>query len=185
MSKKQICVFTSARDYEGTPWGDVAIETGKLIGEQGYHLVYGGSMTGTMANCANAALKAGAEVTGVFVDVLRAVEPPHDAITNLIIAEDMHARKATMATLSDAFIILSGGLGTMEEFFEIWAHRKIKLHDKPIVLVNYQNFYTSLLQFLNEMLQAKMFDQQHMHMLKVVNTPAEALHYLNDFFNPS
>ena len=122
---------------------------GQLLAEHGIDLIYGGATVGLMGAAANAALAAGGNVTGVIPKDLFPREVPHRGLTKLLEVDSMHTRKQRMYELSDAFIILPGGLGTMDELFEVWTWNQIGIHAKPIGLLNIDNYFDHLLHFLD------------------------------------
>ena len=132
--KKSLCVFCGASNGVGEDYINVAKDVGKLIAQKGYHMVFGAGDCGLMGASANAALENGGTVTGVFPRVLDGLEKEHMNLTELITVDDMHTRKMTMFNKSDAFVILPGGFGTMDETFEVITWKQLHTHDKPIVL---------------------------------------------------
>lgn len=126
-----------------------ACDLGAAMVERGYGLVYGGSRTGLMGAIANAVLDAGGEAIGISVHGLANREPPYAGLTELHLMNTMHERKAMMERLSDAFITLPGGIGTLEEFFENVSWAMLGIHRKPFGLLNVEGYYSGLLQFLD------------------------------------
>ena len=126
-----------------------ATRLGTQLGEQGIRVVFGGGQVGLMGILADAALAAGGKVFGVIPNHLHKIEIGHPNVTDLRVVDNMHVRKEVMFLESDAFAILPGGLGTMDETFEILTWRQLKLHDKPIVIVNEGGYWTPLLQFFD------------------------------------
>lgn len=126
-----------------------AREVGRLIGERGWQLVYGGGSTGLMGAVADAALAHGASVIGVIPQRLVQRELGHPGLTDLQVVDSMHERKHRMAQQSDAFIALPGGIGTMEEIFEVWTWRQLGYHQKPLGLLNTTGYYDELLRFID------------------------------------
>lgn len=127
----------------------VAREVGKQIGQRGWRLVYGGGSTGLMGAVADAALAHGAEVIGVIPDRLIQRELGHGGVTELQVVGSMHERKHQMAVHSDMFLALPGGIGTMEEIFEIWTWRQLDYHRKALGLLNVNGYYDHLLKFID------------------------------------
>lgn len=143
-----ICVFCGSRTGASPADADAAREVGRLIGERGWRLVYGGGHAGMMGLVADAALAAGAPVVGVIPQSLMAREHGHTGLTELHVVQTMHERKRLMAERSDAFLALPGGLGTLEELFEVWTWRQLGYHDKPVGLLNTGGHYDALLAFI-------------------------------------
>jgi uncharacterized protein (TIGR00730 family) len=147
----RICVFCGSSPGRGEIYGEAAAGLGRLLAERGMGLVYGGASVGTMGIVADAALAAGGEVVGVIPQALVDREVAHAGLTDLRIVPDMHQRKATMADLSDGFVALPGGAGTMEELFEVWTWALLGLHAKPIGLLDVNGFYDPLAAMLDLM----------------------------------
>lgn len=143
-----LCVYCGSRPGVLPAYAELAAEVGTEIGRRGWALVYGGGRVGLMGVVADAALAAGAQVTGVIPQSLMAREVGHAALTELRVVETMHERKQTMAQRADAFLALPGGIGTFEELFEVWTWRQLGYHDKPIGLLDTAGYYQPLLQFL-------------------------------------
>lgn len=176
----RICVYMGARLGDSPMWGEAAEALGRAIAQRGWELVYGGSHVGLMGRCADAALAAGGRVTGVIPIAQMSHEVAHQGLTELIDVPDMHARKARMAELSDGFIALPGGIGTLEELFETWTWRYLHIHDKPIGLLNVNAFYTPLLAFLDHACNAGFMDLPTRQATKVESTPERLLDTLFD-----
>jgi uncharacterized protein (TIGR00730 family) len=149
-----ICVYCGSRPGHDTEFTTVAKQVGSWIGAHGGQLVYGGGKNGLMGTVADATLAAGGSVIGVIPKALVDKEQAHHGCTELHVVETMHERKQIMAERADAFLALPGGIGTLEEFFEIWTWRQIGYHDKPIGLLNVNGYYDSLLAFLQSSTQA-------------------------------
>ncbi len=171
---KKICVYCGSRPGNNPAYLEAARELGKQLTDQGLGLVYGGASIGLMAETANAVLAGGGEVYGVIPKALAEVEVAHHGLTQLHIVDDMHARKALMAELSDGFIALPGGLGTFEELFEILTWAQLGYHDKPCGLLNIEGYYDVLLQFLEQSVNAEFVKADHLALLLKSNSP-EAL----------
>ncbi len=144
-----VCVYCGSRPGNTAEFAEVAQAVGRWIGRHGGQLVYGGGHNGLMGILADAALAAGARVVGVIPKALVEKEWAHTGCTELHVVENMHERKRIMAEHADAFLALPGGIGTLEEFFEVWTWRQLGYHDKPIGLLNMGGYYDSLLAFLN------------------------------------
>jgi len=143
-----LCVYCGSRPGHEPEFAALAREVGSWIGQNGGQLVYGGGHNGLMGILADAALAAGARVIGVIPKALVEKEWAHSGCTELHIVDNMHERKRIMAEHADAFLALPGGIGTLEEFFEVWTWRQLGYHDKPVGLLNLNGFYDSLLAFL-------------------------------------
>ncbi|MEG2047775.1 MAG: TIGR00730 family Rossman fold protein [Comamonas sp.] len=143
-----ICVYCGSRPGENPAYTEAAIAVGQWIGKLGGQLVYGGGRSGLMGTVAEATRQAGGRVVGVIPQALVDKELANTACDELHIVANMHERKAMMAERSNAFLALPGGIGTFEEFFEVWTWRQLGYHDKPIGLLNTAGYYDHMLQFL-------------------------------------
>ncbi len=148
----RLCIFCGASDGRSVRYGNFAAETARAIATRGYGIVYGGGRVGLMGIVADAALDAGGEVIGVIPESLAKSEIAHNGLTRLHVVQTMHERKALMAELSDGFIALPGGFGTMDEFCEILTWRQLRIHDKPIGLLNPDGYYDHLLALFARMI---------------------------------
>lgn len=144
-----LCVYCGSRDGLDPRHLAAAREVGRQIGVRGWRLVYGGGSTGLMGTVADAALAHGAQVIGVIPQRLMNKEMGHTGVTDLQIVDSMHERKHRMAMQSDLFIALPGGIGTMEEIFEVWTWRQLGYHRKPLGLLNVAGYYDHLLRFID------------------------------------
>lgn len=139
-----VCVYCASSSRGPESHKTAARDLGRLLAENNIRLVFGGGHVGLMGIAADAALAAGGEVTGVIPTFLRDLELAHDGCDEMIVTDSMHARKQKMAELSDGFVILPGGLGTLDEAFEIITWRQLGLHDKPIVVLNSDGYWAPL-----------------------------------------
>ncbi|MBV8116549.1 MAG: TIGR00730 family Rossman fold protein [Candidatus Eremiobacteraeota bacterium] len=147
----RLCIFCGAHAGRNGRFRDVAVESARAIVEAGYGIVYGGGRVGLMGAIADAALAAGGEVVGVIPEALSSEEVAHSGVTTLHVVQSMHERKALMADLSDGFIALPGGFGTMDEFHEILTWRQLGIHNKPVGLLNVDGYYDELLALYERM----------------------------------
>ncbi|GEK48027.1 cytokinin riboside 5'-monophosphate phosphoribohydrolase [Bisbaumannia pacifica] len=170
-----ICVYLGSRDGEDPRHREATEALGRLIARRGHRLVYGGARVGLMGRLADAALAAGGQVIGVMPRHLVAREQAHQGLSELIRVTDMHERKATMAAHADAFIALPGGIGTLEELFEIWTWHYLGLHDKPLGVLDSGGFYTPLLDFMDGTVAAGFLDQRTRDRLLAATTPQALL----------
>ncbi|MDB9787191.1 TIGR00730 family Rossman fold protein [Bacteriovoracaceae bacterium] len=148
---KSICVYCASNDNLHEDYKEGARIVGKEIASRGIRIVYGGARVGLMGIVANSALEHGGEVTGVFPKFMSEQELVHEGLTELIVVETMHERKAKMAELSDAMIALPGGVGTLEEIVEVMTWANLGLHNKPLGFLNIREFYTPLMSFFKKM----------------------------------
>jgi uncharacterized protein (TIGR00730 family) len=148
---------------------------GTAIAAAGLGLVYGGASSGLMGAVADVALAGGAEVIGVLPDVLAGKEIAHAGLTRLELVSTMHERKARMAELADAFVVLPGGYGTLEELLEIVTWGQLRLHAKPVILVNTAGYWDGLLTFLDTAVAAGFLKQKNRELLLVARDAGEAV----------
>lgn len=146
---RSICIFCGSSPGNRPEYLQLARTTGWLIAERGLTLVYGGGKVGLMGAVADAALLAGGRVVGIIPQMLLDREVGHPGLSELHVVGTMSERKLMMGELSDAFLTLPGGIGTLDELFEAWTWTQLGLHDKPCGLVNYQGYYDPLVQFLD------------------------------------
>ena len=144
-----LCVYCASSIRVDDVYKNAATELGQLLGERGIRLVFGGGRVGLMGLMADAAMKAGGEVVGVIPRHLEDAEVGHRGISELHIVENMHVRKEMMFRLADAVAVLPGGLGTLDETFEIITWRQLRLHDKPIVIVDIEGFWQPFLDLVD------------------------------------
>lgn len=157
-----LCVYCGSRFGDQAAYRDAAADTGRLIAQTGGRLVYGGGRVGLMGAVADAAVAHGAPVVGVIPDVLMQREVGHAGIQELHVVKTMHERKMLMADRADAFLALPGGIGTMEEIFEMWSWQQLGYHAKPVGLLNVAGYYDALIGFLAEGLaRGFMSPEQH------------------------
>jgi uncharacterized protein (TIGR00730 family) len=149
VSKKNIAVFCAAAEGARPEYRAVAEELGRALAGHNLGLIYGGAKVGLMGAVADAMLAKGGHVIGVIPHVLVDLEVAHEGISELHVVDTMHTRKALMGEKASAFLVLPGGFGTFEELFEVLAWQTLKLHEKPIVLLNVAGFYDTMLQFLD------------------------------------
>jgi hypothetical protein len=148
---------------------------GNAIASAGLGLVYGGASVGLMGAVADAALAGGAEVIGVLPDVLAGKEIAHAGLTRLELVSTMHQRKARMAELADAFLVLPGGYGTLEELLEVVTWAQLRLHAKPVILINTLSYWDGLMQFLDTAVAAGFLKAKNRSLLRVAADAQEAV----------
>jgi len=165
---KSLCVYCGASNRGDPRHMDAARALGRLAARRGVGIVFGGGHVGLMGAVADGALAAGGRVVGVIPRHLEAREAGHRGITEMIVVDSMHARKQRMFELSDAFCVLPGGLGTLDEAFEIITWKQLDLHDKPIVLVNVGDYWGPLLRLLEHQFAAGYLSQRHARLWGVV-----------------
>lgn len=151
---RSLCVYCGSSDRGPAAHKDAARAFGHELAQRGVHLVFGGGRVGVMGTLADAVLEGGGAVTGIIPDFLMRHEVGHQGVTKLEVVATMHERKARMAELSDGFIVLPGGLGTLEELFEIVTWKQLGLHTKPIVVVNSAGYWDNLRSMIDGIVDA-------------------------------
>lgn len=152
-NSKSVCVFCGASNDVDKKFLDIGAEFGELLAKRDTTLVYGGGDCGVMGAVANSTMKHGGHVTGVFPVSLRNIENEHQNLTEIIIVNTMHERKQNMFDRSDAFIVFPGGFGTMDEMFEIITWKQLLLHDKPVIIFNYQGYWDPLVKLMHNIIE--------------------------------
>ena len=180
---RRVCVFCGSNSGSDPAYTEAARILGRLLSRDGIALVYGGGSVGLMGEVADAVLQSGGEVIGVIPHALWAREVGHRGLTDLRIVETMHERKALMADLADAFIALPGGLGTLEEIFEIWTWAQLGLHPKPLGFLDINGFFAPLMQFLDRAVRERFLKEAH-RAIAIVDTDAETLLRKFDAWQP-
>ena len=171
---ERVCVFCGSLAGDDPVFLDAARALGRALAARGLGLVYGGGSVGIMEALAVAALESGGEVTGVIPRALLDREVGLTSLKDLRVVESMHERKALMAELSDGFIALPGGIGTMEEFFEVWTWAQLGMHHKPIGLLNCAGYFDPLIAFMDAMVARGFLRAPHRELVLVEEEP-EAL----------
>jgi uncharacterized protein (TIGR00730 family) len=171
---KRACVFCGSNAGIRPEYGIAAQGLAAVLARRGLGLVYGGGNVGLMRALADSMLQAGGEVIGVIPQSLVANEVAHHGVTELRIVDTMHQRKALMNELSDAFIALPGGFGTLEEFFEILTWSQLGIHGKPIGLLNVSGYYDSLLAMLDHAVSERFLRPAHRELV-IADTDADSL----------
>jgi uncharacterized protein (TIGR00730 family) len=163
---------------------DTAREVGALLARRGVALVYGGARRGLMGAAADAALAEGGRVVGVIPHGLWAREIAHTGLSELLVVDTMHERKALMTERADAFVMLPGGAGTLEEFFEAWTWAQLGIHDKPCGVLNVGGYFDPLLAMLDHMVEERFVPLAHRQMILVDEQPARLLARLEAHESP-
>lgn len=175
---KRICVFCGSRAGRDDRYRDAAIELGELLVESGRGLVFGGGRVGLMGVIADAVLETGGEVIGVLPHMLATRELRHSGVADMRLVDDMHARKALMAELSDAFVALPGGYGTLEEFFEVVTWSQLGIHAKTVGLLNSGGFFDPLVAMIERAVSEGFIRPRHRELIVVADNPRELLERL-------
>ncbi len=177
---KSVAVFCGASNNIAEEYLNEGRKLGKMIAKEGYHTVFGAGDCGLMGAVANSALDNGGTVTGVFPRILEGLEKEHATLTELIIVEDMHTRKHTMFEKSDAFIILPGGFGTMDETFEVITWKQLHTHNKPIILYNYKNFWKHWIELTDQFINLGFASKKTRTMYEIVDKLEDIFIKLNN-----
>jgi uncharacterized protein (TIGR00730 family) len=171
---RRVCVFCGSSSGREPAYRRLAERLGRALAASRVGVVYGGGRVGLMGALADAALAAGAEVIGVIPQALLDREIGHRGLTELRVVASMHERKALMAELADGFVALPGGIGTLEELFEVWTWAQLGLHAKPCGLLDADGFFAPLVEFLDHLVRTGFVHPQHRAMLVAADSP-EAL----------
>ncbi len=170
-----LCVYCGSRPGTDPAFADTARAVGQWIGEHGGQLVYGGGRNGLMGMVADATMAAGGQAVGIIPKALVEREWAHNGCTELHVVDNMHERKRLMADKADAFLALPGGIGTFEEFFEVWAWRQLGYHDKPVGLLNVAGYYDGLMAFMRTGLEQQFMSSAQMDLIRVDSDAARLL----------
>ncbi len=173
-----ICVYCGSRNGDSPLYAQVAQEVGHWIGKHQGQLVYGGGENGLMGLVAKSTMEAGGRVVGIIPTALKTKEKPRIACDELHVVDTMHERKQMMAERADVFLALPGGIGTFEEFFEIWTWRQLGYHNKPIGLLNAEGYYDSLLAFAQSSVEKGFLSDSQMALIKTGSQAQELLRTL-------
>ena len=170
-----LCVYCGSRPGATPAFADAARAVGRWIGEHGGQLVYGGGRNGLMGIVADATMAAGGQAVGIIPRALVEREWAHHGCTELHVVDNMHERKRMMADKADAFLALPGGIGTFEEFFEVWAWRQLGYHDKPVGLLNVAGYYNGLMAFMRTGVEQQFMSGAQMELIRVGSDVHELL----------
>ena len=181
---KSLCVFCGSNPGRDQAFVKAAAQLGRLLAERGITLIYGGGSVGLMGACADACLAAGGKVVGVIPRHLLDMEVGHPNLTAMHVVDTMHERKAMMAELSNGFIVLPGGIGTMEEFFEIWTWGQLGIHRKPFGVLNVAGYYDALFSFIATMVEQGFLKVQQAAMTQLSEDPEMLLDALAAYVPP-
>lgn len=181
---KSICVYCGSNPGRTETYSNAARHLGRALAEQGIKLVYGGASVGIMGVLADAVLDHGGQAVGVIPEALVKKEVAHHHLSELHVTGSMHERKMLMAELSEGFIALPGGIGTLEEIFEIWTWAQLGFHKKPFGMLNIDGYYNSLITFLDHTVAEQFVKQPHRSMLMVETDPETLLDRLSCYMAP-
>ena len=182
---RAVCVYCGSSSRVAEAHQAAARRLGALLADAKLKLVYGGGRVGLMGLVADSALAAGGHVTGIIPSHIQELEVEHTGLSELFVVDSMHTRKMMMFERADAFVILPGGLGTLDETFEIVTWRQLALHDKPVVIVDSDGYWQPLLTLVDHMVEAGFCRAEHRSLYQVVSSVDDVLHALQAAPNPT
>ncbi|HWN17595.1 MAG TPA: TIGR00730 family Rossman fold protein [Gemmatimonadales bacterium] len=177
----RICVFCGTNPGSRPAYGAAARQLGQVLAEAGIELVYGGASVGIMGQLADSVQEHGGHVTGIIPQQLVEKEAAHTGIRNLIVVASMHQRKSQMADLSDGFVALPGGIGTLEGFFEILTWGQLGIHAKPSGILNVEGYFDGLTGFLDHAVREGFLTEAHRNAIIVESSPSPLLERMRAF----
>lgn len=178
---RSICVFCGSSDAVHSDYLSAARKMGITLAERGFQLIYGGGKTGLMGKVADGVLEAGGEVIGVIITSMNTESLAHTGLTKMEVTPDMHSRKARMYELSDGFIALPGGFGTMDELFETLTWSQIGNHQDPVGLLNVNNYYAPLLAVMDHAVKEGFVFREHRDALFVNPDQNQLLNAMSEY----
>jgi uncharacterized protein (TIGR00730 family) len=181
---QRICVFCGTNPGTRDAYGTAARELGRVLAEEGIELVYGGASVGIMGELADSVQEHGGHVTGIIPRQLVEKEAAHTGIPNLIVVASMHQRKSQMADMSDGFIALPGGIGTLEGFFEVLTWGQLGIHSKPSGILNIEGYFDQLTGFLDHAVREGFLTEGHRDSIIVDTEPRKLLERMRAFSPP-
>ena len=181
----RLCVFCGSSAGNDPVYARLAAQLGRTLAQRGVGVVYGGGRVGLMGVLADSALAEGGEVIGVIPQALMDREVGHAGLTELRVVDSMHTRKALMAELADGFVALPGGLGTLEELFEVWTWAQLGIHVKPCGLLDVDDFFAPLVAFLDHLVATGFVRSEHRAMLTVATSPEDLLARFSEYTVPA
>lgn len=179
LTDKGIAIFCSSSSTVAPDYLQAAADVGREIARRDGVIVYGGATVGLMGQVADAAMAAGGRVFGVIPKLLREREVAHTGIQELVVVDTMHERKALMSERAAAYVILPGGFGTYDEFFEVLTWKQLRMHRKPIILMNFRGFYEGLLKQVDHAIAEGMVKPAYRDLFTVVADPAGLADFLD------
>jgi len=174
-SIRSVCVYCGSSSRVDDTYKEAAHDLGTLLGGAGLQVVYGGGRVGLMGIVADAALAQGAHVVGIIPEHIQVLEVEHTGLGELHVVDSMHTRKRMMMERSDAFVVLPGGLGTLDEMFEILTWKQLRLHDKPVVIVDVGGYWRPLVKMVRHIVSEGFARPEHLGLFHVVERPDEVL----------
>ncbi len=172
---KRVCVFCGSATGKNEKYLQLATRVGEIIASHRHELVYGGGRVGLMGAVADSVMKHGSRVIGVIPKTLMTKEVAHEDVSQLYVVEGMHERKKMMYDLSDAFLVIPGGMGTLDEMFEILTWAQLKLHHKPIYLLNEGGFYDHLIAYVKHSAAEGFIRPEHVNLFQVISSTEDII----------
>lgn len=186
---QNVCVYCGSSSNVDQAYKDAAVALGGLIAKEGWGVVYGGGRVGLMGLVADSALENGSDVVGIIPSHIQEREVEHTDLTELHVVDTMHVRKQMMVDKSQAFVILPGGLGTLDEFFELLTWKQLGLHDKPIVVVDLNGYWRTLIKAVENIADAGFMRKEDLGLFltveKVEDVPAALKNAPREKFDPT
>lgn len=184
MKLNALAVFCGASSGNSRHYSEISQQLGIHLSKRQIKLIYGGARVGLMGRLADSVLRKNGHVIGVIPQFLKMKEIVHEELSELFTVQTMHERKQTMCTLSDAFLALPGGFGTLDELFEIITWAQLGLHHKPIALLNVDGYYNFMIQFLHHMVNQGFVQEKHLNLLIIGNTLEEIFTGFDNYLMP-
>lgn len=175
MSKKFLCVYCGASERVDPKHYKAAEELGQMIAQNGFNMVYGGGRLGLMGRVSNAVIEHGGMVVGVTTEQLDEREGVQKGLHEIHVVDTMHTRKLKMSQRADAFIIMPGGFGTLDEFFEILTWKQLGIHFKPIIIANLDGYWDPLLELFQHVIKEEFAKQEHLKYVSIANNLDEVM----------
>lgn len=184
LALSSVCVYCGSSNLVPQKFKDMAEQVGKEIAKRKMRLIYGGGHVGLMGIVADSALRAGTEVIGIIPEHIRAQEVQHTGLTELHVVPDMHTRKRMMAERAEAFVVLPGGLGTLDEVFEIITWKKLGLHNKPVLVFNQDGYWTNFIELVDDAIRERFAGPSDRSLFQVVDNVADLFKALDEDARP-
>jgi uncharacterized protein (TIGR00730 family) len=179
--KKNICVFCGSRPGANPDWSIWSQGLGAHIAKTNHQLIFGGGASGLMGELARSCIDAGGGVIGIIPDKLKDTEGLVENLQEVHYVNNMSERKQLMSDLADAFVIIPGGIGTLDELFDVWTNAQVGFNQKPIVIANWSGYYNELFGFLNHCAAQGFMTTKHFEKITIVQSPEELHSWINDF----
>lgn len=178
-SIRSVCVYCGSSTLSDPKFDAPTIDLGTRLAKNNITLVYGGGNPGLMGKVADSCMSAGGQVIGIIPDAILKLEARHDKVTELHVVPNMHVRKMMMAEKADAFIVMPGGLGTLDETFEILTWRYLGIHNKPVIIANIDGYWQPMLDLIHHMAQYRFVREEHLKTFSVANSVDEIFQILD------